>query len=510
MPRGPDRYGSAKGRYAETLTEFLMEETVEERDLRRARFDRFLAEHRQWVDSHPVVRMAERQCDELMGSLFIGGQFNVTGQLHSVFKTMETMKELISQKKKELIYIQTNYETEIKGLERELMSARLKIERDIVHKNKDGPCPYDPVKLAQMRALFEDRNPGSFPPSALDPPAPCDNLSGDSNNSEPDNLCEMDCSPENENMQEDPEICCQSCGFGLYAGSEFCSRCGRPVAHSDGQYDIGDVNTEYTVVESGGPYNETIDCSFENDEDLLLPDDGDFDATDSLARVQADAVVIKDLQMRIDTLQQELDCDESVEVDSGYSDSPPVCPPMELSVPPSSGGVCQPSSGESEPLLPSGGDPGEPLESERNSGNIAYIPQAPPVACQFPYIELDEQKPHSALNARSEPPSGKILSCTKSQISLTGCHSTGCVTPPSLNRTQSVEITEQPHGGGEMSESSGDLKYRVKLKHFPEHISKEIAMSTPSVPFNRLKWFPSQEGANEKFKDLRQLQVACC
>ncbi len=542
MSRGPDRDGNAKGRYAETLTEFLMNETVEERELRRARFDRFLVEHRQWVDSHPVVRMAERQCDELMRSVFIGGQFNVTGQLHSVFKTMETMKELIAQKKKELIYIQTNYETQIKGLERELMSARLKIERDIVHKNEDGPCPYDPTKLTQMRALLEERNPGSFPSSALNPPAPCDNLSGD-NNSEPGNLCETDCSPENdsENIQEEPEMCCQSCGFSLYTGSEFCSRCGRPVE-----------------VESS--YNETMDCSFESDETESEPGDpcdGTMDCSLKNDRVESEFpgndAMINPLPARdqcscdnepsdVDLLLQEIEYELSLkweqavdlEMDSGYdtqccsdvssignSHSNSFNPENEAEFMDSEPGyLCEPPSGESEVLTPPGGDiivSGSHLSSHQPSGGqiLSRSATAMPLcetsestSSKVRLKRFAEQTPHSGSNARSEPPSGKILTCTKSQIPL---HSTGCVTPPSLNRMQSVEIIEQPPGGTSESvgNSSGDLKY-VKLKHFPEHISKEIAMSTPSVPFSRLKWFPSQEGANEKFKDLQQLQVACC
>ncbi len=160
---------------------------------------------------------------------------------------------------------------------------------------------------------------------------------------------------------------------------------------------------------------------------------------------------------------------------------------------------------------------GNPIDHQPSGGQILSRSQesatAMPLGSTNSEVRLKrfaEQMPHSGSNARSEPSSGKILTCNKSHISPTGCHSTRCVTPPNMNRVQSVEIIEQPPGGTSESvgNSSGGLKY-VKLKHFPEHISKEIAMSTSSVPFNRLKWFPSQEGENEKFKDLQQLQVAC-
>ncbi len=81
---------------------------------------------------------------------------------------------------------------------------------DWIFNNEDGPYPCDPIKLEQFRAEKKEWFSKWFPPSGgcVDPPAPCDNLSGDSNNSERYDQCEMDCAPENnsENIQEEPEI----------------------------------------------------------------------------------------------------------------------------------------------------------------------------------------------------------------------------------------------------------------------------------------------------------------
>ncbi len=254
----------------------------------------------------PVLREAFLRNRQFRQSCDTGGELDLFSMVSQFFGSLRTVKDLIASRKRELACIQSIYEEEIETLERKLLSARVSIEDWIIN-NDDGPCPCDPIKLEQFRAEKKEWFSKWFLPGGghVDPPAPCDNLSGDSNNSKPDNVCEMDCGSENdsENIPEEPEIYCQSCGFCLHTGSEFCSRCGRPVAvessPSDGynvevSCELGGnidkpaspssyVENEYTEnVDRGDPYNETIDCSFESNEtesELGDPYDGTMDCS---------------------------------------------------------------------------------------------------------------------------------------------------------------------------------------------------------------------------------------
>ncbi len=288
---------------------------------------------------------------------------------------------------------------------------------------------------------------------------------------------------------------------------------------------------------------ETEMYGYSLESDLLLPMEGELDALSSLTEIHMTSVgIIQDLQARVTSLQRQLStrkCEQSADILSGSTEAEVyVIPEMEMNsgceTQSSSECVSQPPGGDFGPMIrppiggcskhltPSGGDPGGPCNGKMKLS----APPSSKYVCQPPGGDFIVSGSH--LSSIS-PPAGRRMAGTPighqpsgGQILSRSQESTTAMPVGSTSsKVRLKRFAEQtPHSGSSArleppsgtlaSNSPGDLKYRVKLKHFPEHVSKETAMSTPSVPFNKLKWFPSQEGANEKFKDLQQLQVACC